>query len=193
MSLNAKLRKTERKTDANHTDLFNICVDSRRREKGFTLIELLVSISLFTMTIFVVSSVFLLTFSTQRRAFAERRALDALRTGLEVMARELRTGTGFPAGCLSGCSSIQFKNDEDKQVDFALDSGCVLRTSEAVSGCITPRSVTIERLNFLLAGAPKGDKLQPRITIAMRVRSKVGREEAVFNLATAVSQRQLDI
>lgn len=163
-----------------------------RRANGFTLIELMVSISIFLTSIIVVTSVFLLSFSTQRRAFAERRVVDALRSGLEVMAREVRTGIGF-ANCPFGCSSLAFKNDEDKNVTYALSSGCVTRSVDALSGCITPSAVTVENLNFIVSGAGAGDRLQPRITVSMRVRSRLGREETVFNLATSVSQRELDI
>lgn len=160
--------------------------------RGFTLIELLVSSSLFIIAIFITTGVFLTALSGERRGFAERRALDALRSGLEVTARELRTGSGFPATCGSGCTSLSFTNDEGRTVAYRLESGCVHRNDGVSAGCITPRQLSIERLNLIVSGAGSGDNVQPRVTLALRVRSRVGREEATFDLATSVTQRKLD-
>ena len=160
--------------------------------KGFTLVELLVATSLFLIVVFVTTSIFLTALSGERRGFAERRVLDALRSGLEVMAREFRTGSGLPSGCSSSCSSLSFTNDEGRTVAYRIEAGCVYRTDGVTSGCITPRQVSIERVNFIVSGSGAGDSTQPRVTLALRVRSRVGREEATFDLATSVTQRKLD-
>jgi prepilin-type N-terminal cleavage/methylation domain-containing protein len=62
-----------------------------RDEKGFSLVELLVAVSVFTIIIIMVLSIFQNSFMVQKNAIATQEVQEGIRYALEVMSKELRS------------------------------------------------------------------------------------------------------
>lgn len=64
-------------------------------KKGFTLVETLVSVSLFFLTVLMISQVFITVIRSERVAYALLTSENNVRNNLELMARAIRMGKNF--------------------------------------------------------------------------------------------------
>jgi prepilin-type N-terminal cleavage/methylation domain-containing protein len=71
-------------------------------QRGFTLIELLVSVALFTIVMVTALGALLSLSAASRRAQAFKSAIDNLSSAVESMTRNIRTGSGYHCGSLTG-------------------------------------------------------------------------------------------
>lgn len=157
---------------------------------GFTLVELLVGIAFFSMVAMVLTGAFLAAFRSQRTAFAFIGVQNNVRFALEVMNREMRTGTQFS---LPAQNRIRFVNDRGETVEYCFAEGAIRKTTGgdaclAGSPAITARDVIVESLSFILTGERPDDGMQPRITILFRI----VREGLSADVQVTVTQRELD-
>jgi type II secretory pathway pseudopilin PulG len=157
---------------------------------GFTLVELVVAVGIFSLVTLVLAGAFVATFRSQRSAFAFLHMQNNVRHALEVMSREMRTGTGF---VLPASNHIRFIDDRNRTIEYCLHENMIRKTIDH-GPCplnsleVTAAGVRVENLQFVLTGAAADDGQQPRITILLRIVS--GGISA--DLQTTITQRQLD-
>lgn len=191
-------------------------------DSGYTLIEMLISISLFSVVVMALVGVMISVFASQAKAIALKDVLDNARFSLELMTRELRTGTDFKYSIPSGCPSIglQFTShnqeipqerfyyvtdtDGDSQYDAIMR---VAMTSAGSVDCTLAQPFTAQEVivypmwlssddsGAVYGGIPGPTDGQPRITISMTVRSRNPRpgQDSSFTLQTTITQRQRDL
>ncbi len=160
-----------------------------KNESGLTLIELIVAVGIFGLVIGMVFGVFTVTVTGQHRIIALRNVEDNLRFVAESMAREARTGKDFTSDSVS----LSFTNDRNQSVIYRLNNGIVEKSSDGGLTYlpITGPEITVDYLNFSLAGQAANDGLQPRITVAIGAESRVGNQKAGLKIQTTISARQL--
>ena len=62
----------------------------QKNQRGFTLVELLISVSIFAMTVFLISGIYIAFSKVQAKAKASQTLLNNAQYTLEIMAREIR-------------------------------------------------------------------------------------------------------
>lgn len=82
-------------------------------EKGFTLVEMIVAIGLFTITLFISSSAFLVVLDADRKSRATRIAMDNLNLSLEDMSRRIKTGNAYNCGGTGGTADCAVVSSQD--------------------------------------------------------------------------------
>lgn len=153
-------------------------------EGGVTLLELLVAMSIFTVTITIVVSVFISMVSAGKRSANATDVDNSANSVLESIAKEMRTGKNFSfGGCgwtdiNSYCSTITFINYHDQIVVYRLagpqyiEKECAVDTNDngiidvADNDCytggavnfrtVTPATVKITDLRFNMDGQNPG-------------------------------------
>ncbi len=169
------------------------CQRSIVARKGFTLIEMMVAVSIFTVVITISMAAFLNISDIQKRAAAFRVVNDNLNFAVEIMTRDIRTGTDY---CAKACapSSFNFTNSDGKPVEYKLDGKTIKRSLDGgVFLAITSSQIEIDDLKFILRGEAAGDGLQPLVTIV--IRGSAGWKRGMrskLNLQATVSQRAID-
>lgn len=173
------------------------------KKEGFSLLEMLVALSVFAVAATVSAGALLNISDAQQKILALRVTQDNLNYALDVIGKEIRTGTSYhcgsdistsPLDCPSGGSSFTFINANGQTVTYKLDSQRLAVSKNGGWQYLTsPDLVIIDQLSFYTIGAPAGDNHQPRVTIILR--GMAGIKEKVkshFNIQTTVSQRLLD-
>jgi type II secretory pathway pseudopilin PulG len=177
-----------------------------QRSAGFTMIEVLVAFTLFLVVVGATSGVFLAAVRSQRNSTAFLNAQNNLRFVLESTSREIRTGRDFQILKTDGPSLrggmgqgengdvLSFTNQNGDSVRYRLQAGKLEKSSDSgVSfSALTAENVTVASFRFYLAGAAPADELQPRITLSVKVRSRVGTQEQEVLVQTTVTQREID-
>lgn len=176
-------------------------------QRGYTLLELIVSLGLFSMVMLVVMGAYVTLVSLDRQARASNQLAASLSFGIESMARNLRTGTGYACNtntsspnCSSGGSSISFTDTQGQLITYRLRSdgsigqctGGLCTDSTAVP--LTDRRITISSLRFYVRGVGTGDNLQPQVTfsVAGTMTTDAG-ESTSFSIQTSAAQRLIEI
>ncbi|MEK7599213.1 MAG: prepilin-type N-terminal cleavage/methylation domain-containing protein [Patescibacteria group bacterium] len=169
---------------------------------GFTLIELIVALGVFSVAIFMSTSTFLNLQNAERKVQNEVNLQDNLRFGLEMMAKEIRTGRdyhcGFSAGvgpldCPAGDSSLTFQTTQLQSVIYRQIDSRIQKSTDGGASFqpLTSGDVLIEDLAFIVSGAASGDSLQPRILISIKASVQTKGTKKELSLQTLVSQRKL--
>ncbi|MBI2623738.1 MAG: prepilin-type N-terminal cleavage/methylation domain-containing protein [Candidatus Liptonbacteria bacterium] len=165
---------------------------------GFTLIELLISLGLFSIIVSIAVGGFVRALRTQRQTQALLAANSNASAALEIMAREIRTGSLFNMGS----SRLEFRNARGKVVAYQLEGGAIQKseknpddTGRTGFQSITGKNVTISDLSFMLQGVSASDGYPPRVAISFAA-SPNTTDPAVagtkVRLATTVSARLAD-
>ncbi len=169
---------------------------SLNSQKGYTLIELMVAISVFSIVVAITSSMLITSLKGQDKSFTSQNVADSARYAMEMISREIRMGTSFPA--LDGVSnSIQFvsamPHRDGKTVRFELVSGQIMFDDD-ISDAVAPTTITssntiVGALSFRLDGTAS----HPRVTIVMRIESSGTKEDVKtsMDLQTTISPRRL--
>ena len=202
---NNKLQITKLKKRTRHSSfvVFN--------SAGFTLLEMVVSIGLFSTLIIAAAGVTLSVSKAQIKAQNIQASLDNIRFSLELITKEMRTGTGWALTsiCAPQGSEISFTTSLGEKRVYFLDSssGAIMRAKVVIGGAecsnpakvkpFTAEEVLVERFNFSftygqIAGSSDG---QPRATITLKVTSRSPKEElqSSMDLQTTVVQRLRDL
>lgn len=180
-------------------------------ESGFTLFEMVISIGLFSILIISASSITIAVSNAQIKAQNIQANLDNIRFSLELITKEMRTGTSWSLSsmCAPLGSEISFTTSLNEKRVYFLNSltGTIMRAKVPISGAdcsdlskvkpFTAAEVLVDRLNFslmygALAGPADG---QPRATITLKVTSRSPKEQfkSSMDLQTTIVQRFRDL
>lgn len=145
---------------------------NRKREikerKAFSLIEIIVSVSIFTIILLSMTSIFKMVIDAQRKAIISQNVQESLKYFLEVINKEIRMAQRSDGGCFvedghifdvedfGDSSSLSFKNRYGECVKYYLEKGDEDRpsrfriTRNNIDDYISPDKINIDSLNFLL-------------------------------------------
>lgn len=179
-----------------------------KSKNGFTLIEILVAFSIFTMVIFLIVSSFLLLNSVQKNTQSAQEVLNELRFVLDVIAKEITSGSAFPEGCENGCNNIIFASKVRpdvplRTIEYKLNSGVITKGEQKTYGScaslplnadcyqpITSDKLRIDLLKFFVNN--KSEETQVIINTAIHGTILPGKKnEKSFKLSTSFSPRLL--
>lgn len=185
--------------------------------KGFTLIELMVSIAIFSVVMTTALGSLLAISYADRKAESLRTVMDNLNFAMEGMSRSIRTGLDYHCGtsgtlttaqdcATTGSNFFVFLANDGYYTAYCLNNNSImrlrvlaaasLRTScSAVDGFlpITAAEISISNLRFLTRGAPRGDNLQPIVTLNIEGSTKISASNTTtFVLQTSMAQRIYD-
>lgn len=181
------------------------------RNRGFTLLEMIISIGIFSVLVVAAIGVTLGISDAQIKAQNIQSILDNIRFSLELITKEMRTGSGYAltTKCAPSGSEISFVTSTGQERVYFLDAsaGIIRRAQTAITGAdcsdpsrvkpFTSEQVTVERLNFseLHGQAPGPIDGQPRTTITLTVTSRSPKLhlQSSMNLQTTVVQRLRDL
>ena len=184
---------------------------------GFTLLEMIAALGVFSVIIVIFSSTFLNLLNAERKTQVAASVQDNLRFALEVMAKEIRTGTEYavgpsdPTACplSSGVAGVwasaafSFKNADNPPKPFTYrlnDPQLNELCGEEGRRCIGKVVGTggAEKFLSLTSKEITIDRLcfylagdQPRVTIVMNARATIQKVETRLNIQTTVSQRKV--
>lgn len=175
---------------------------STRLVCGFTLLEMIIAVGVFTLAIFIAVSSFLTLQAAEKKIQLEANLQNNLRFALEVMAKEIRTGTSYHCGADSGTEPRDCTSGDDESLTFinALNQSVIYRKigdsiQKSSNGgtdfqSLTASGIKIDDLSFYVIGSLLDDDIQPRVTITAKASGKIGGEQKVVVLQTTVSQRK---
>lgn len=188
--------------------------------RGFSLIEMLVSIALFAIVVTTSVGTLLVLVDANAKSQSVQIAINNLSFAVDVMTRQLRTGTDFHCDnnqaaivsgsslksgvndCTNGGSAIAFTDTRTGQrIGFALahpNGTSIQRRIDGMNGNawldMTGGNITITNLDFVVTGSDGNDDLQPSVTLF--IEATVGDVTGLgsqFQIQTTVVQRKLDI
>lgn len=188
------------------------------RSSGFTVVELLVSLGIFVVVVSIAVGGFVRALHTQDQAQALISANSNASLAIEIMARDMRTGTQFCAfanslpdtytacgrpqqsanGYYYNVGKLAFFDASRNQVVYCLAGGAIRKSlgsavCDETSDAITSNNVNIRSLAFEIFGNQANDGYPPRITIVLAVSpssTDPALNSSVINLQTTVSSRQ---
>lgn len=175
------------------------------KEKGFTLFEMIVAVGIFTVVVVIAVSSMLSLTASERKAITLQNTQDNLRFAVEAMAKEMRTGEGFPLDSVSGNDEIIYRTARGQIVSYRLNNTLhgIEKASDEIVGCLPPfgdtcyfpftaLEVKVERLVFYVTGVGD-DNVQPKMTIVVEATTPgIKRTTSRLLLQTTVAQRRLD-
>lgn len=162
---------------------------SHRARTGFTVVELLVAMAVFSITVVLVTSIFVGVINSQRKNTNTQDILDNGRFILEAIARAVRQSD---IGTLDGVSdTLTISHPVKGAVVYSLSGGQVMENGVALSSS----NVVVSRLDFIVAGNSLTDNTQPRVTISLALRdvNQKPSEQSTINLQTTLTPRNLQI
>ena len=171
--------------------------------QGFTLLEMIISIGIFSVLVVASIGVTLSVSNAQIKASNIQATQDNIRFSMELMTKEMRTGSQYTLS--SFCNAIpgqevSFLTSFGEKRAYYLSGDKIMRLKNTTV-CISAQplmadEVAVERLRFVISGTTAGpNDGQPRITVAISVRSKSLKNplESRMNLQTTVVQRLRDL
>lgn len=153
------------------------------------MIELIVALGIFGLVVSMVTGIFLIAITSQRRIIALRNVEDNIRFAMESMVREIKTGKNF---IIDG-ASLSFTNAKNESIRYRPNNKIIEKSSDGGANyfAVTGAEASVDYLNFYLLGQTSGDGLQPRITITVGISSQVGNQSANVKAQTTISGRKL--
>ena len=173
---------------------------------GFTLLEMTLAIGIFSVLVVSAIGIMLGVTKAQIKAGNIQEVQDNIRFGLELMTKELRTGTQYIITnfCGSG-GEINFLTAQGESRSYWLDTQkqAIMRGTnvDGSEDCIaasqlTADEISVENLILEIDGeVPGPNDGQPRVTITLKVSAKnpaIGSESSM-DLQTTVVQRLRDL
>lgn len=167
------------------------------RAAGFTLLEMIAALGVFSVIIIIFSATFLSLLNAERRTQIAANVQDNLRFALEVMAKEIRTGTGYSIPSSPSNTSITFTNADNVPVTYRLSGSDLLSNPCNLNPCIgkvisgkflplTSKQISVQKLEFYpLSGS------QPSVQIVIRARAMVQNVETELTVQTTISKRKV--
>lgn len=178
---------------------------------GFTLLETVVAVGIFSLLVVLSIGITLGILRAQTKASNIQSVLDNIRFGLELITREMRTGSNlkYIANCGSIGSGIEFIDlnvspaaarfyylqdtdaipGPDTLMRVAMNPGVIIINCAAALP-LTSSEVLVEQFDAKLEGAGVNDG-QPRVTFFLKIKSKNPKMEldTSMNIQTTVVQR----
>lgn len=184
---------------------------SWQNQNGFTLLEMVVSIGIFSVVIVATIGLMLSISSAQIKASNIQAVQDNIRFGLELLTKEIRTGSNFSitGSCGPAGSKITFDATSGRRVYFwdatnlrimrakenIISADCDGATGKAVP--FSAEDIFIDRFQIETRGigAAGSDDGQPIITLTLRARSKTPKIqlESAMDIQTTVTPRLRDL
>ncbi len=178
---------------------------------GFTLLEMVISIGIFSVVMVISIGLMLSVSSAQIKAANTQAVLDNIRFGLELITKEIRTGSNFSTAsplCAPLGSEIRFDAVSGRRIYFwdNIDFR-IMRAKEDITGIdcsgstgkavpFSAEDVYIDRFNVITEGIiPGSSDGQSMITMVVRVRSKSPKIplDSALDLQTTVIPRLRDL
>ncbi len=191
--------------------------------RGFTLVELLVAITVFTIFITILISVFTSFIQFQSISQNERQAIDTLAGAVDTISREARLGHDYRCGrevaSASGrgrepeCRCFVFKDQLGREVEYRWRSDKerlekkINRLEDARDGCGLSDSGAVESTDGWVPATDKSialgkvlfyidggsSNIQPRARVFFNGTYVVEGKDRSITLSTQVTQRVLDL
>jgi prepilin-type N-terminal cleavage/methylation domain-containing protein len=171
-------------------------------QKGVTLVELMVVTAIFSLVLG--SSISLLEngIKVQRQVLNIEHLSDDISYVTEYISRTIRMakkdklGDYITAGCnfeTDDGTQLRFLNSAMQKNEFFLEDSRLKESKDFSSPtALTSSNFEITKLHFYLQGSCQDDDLQPRITVAMEIKTKE-KNPQTLNVQTTISQRDLDV
>lgn len=159
---------------------------------GFTLFEMVVATTLFLVVMVIALAAFINAGNIQQKAESLRAVNDNLNFAIEMMMREIRTGSGYTS---ISPTEFQFTDAYNKSIRYRLNNNAIEKSIDGGTtfAPITASEVHIDSLNFNVRGQASGDQIQPLVVI--NIKGTAGARETSkmkLNLEVTVSQRLVD-
>ncbi|MBV9349302.1 MAG: prepilin-type N-terminal cleavage/methylation domain-containing protein [Patescibacteria group bacterium] len=188
--------------------------------RAFTLVEMMVAVSIFAIVMLVGVGALLALVQANARAEAINSVMNNLNAALDSMSRTIRVGTTYhcetspvpplpatlavPQDCAGGGGKLLAlegangdPNNPNDQIVYRLNGTQLERSLAAGANgtfvAITAPEVSIDKFEFYVVGAPRGDNLQPRVLMHIQGSAKVPGGTTIFTVQASVVQRLLDI
>jgi len=172
--------------------------------KGLTLIEILVAVTVFAITVGIISGLFVSATRAQRRTLAAQELLSQTSYILEYMSRALRMARKeLTGGCLTNTGDnyeiitdgIRFIDYNGICTKFFLENEQIKKGVGVDTWELTSSQLQVNSLKFNLSGETQTDTVQPRVTIYLKIQSKrpVAGSSPKIQIQTSISQRNLDV
>ena len=180
------------------------------KEHGFTLLEMVISIGIFSVLVVASIGLTIGRSNAQIKAQNIQSILNNMRFSLELITKEMRTGSNYVLTtlCASSGSEISFITSLGEQRVYFLNStsGIIMRAKVPITAgdCtntskvkpFTAEEVLVERQSLLLSGPQAGPvDGQPRTTVRLKVTSRSPKFhlQSSMDLQTTVVQRLRDL
>jgi len=161
----------------------------KNTSKGFTLIETLVAISIFIITMVIISQIYISAMRAERITYALIQNEESVRYALDTMSKTIRMGRGF-SGTGTELSFDYFYKGNSENIVYSFDDNTIKRKfmgSDLLP--LLPPEVKIENGKFDFE--PQTSDKQAFVTISFRVVSTVGGRDYGFDVQTAVTPRRI--
>ena len=191
-------------------------------KSGLTLLEMVVAVGIFGTAMVMAVGIMLGALSANFKSAQIQAVIDNARFSLELIAREMRTGTNFQItnhNCLNQIlDGIEFidrnvpagdpgkkryyyladrdgNGNPDAVMRVAFNNEASIDCSQDIEKAFTGEEVIVENFQIRLAGQAVGDlDGQPRVTVSLKVKSTSPKyqQDSTMNLQTTVVQRLLE-
>jgi prepilin-type N-terminal cleavage/methylation domain-containing protein len=151
-------------------------MDGNKKQKlnnrGFSLLEIVVSLAIFLTVIVIVTSFFEMSIRAQREAISAGNLQESMRYAFEAMSKEIRMAKKDESGACAVAdkvykvenSVLSFINQDDKCVQYFLDSSRIKIIRDTIEAYVTPENIKVNNLSFYL-----DESLQPRVTLMVNL------------------------
>ena len=186
----------------------------RQVRAGFTLLEMLISTFVFGISVTFLVATYLSAQQTEQAILAYVNTVENLRATLENIARDIRTGFGFPAAGENNTpwvgDRLQFTDRLNRVVEFCLgkcqfsNKQCIKKQINGIcdqnsTDFITASEINITKLQFYVYGTdPAAPPLcqnnptdQPRVTSVIEATAPFKNQDVQFKVQTTITQRLL--
>lgn len=186
----------------------------KNNQQGFTLMEMVVVLAIFTITISIISDIFINAIIVQRKIIVYNEVLSDAHYAMEKMARYVRTGT-ISYDDYSSINEPEDKlfviDNDDVKTFFKLcdiGAGCslcptnvnkclIMSIDEGLNwGSVTPKGIEVDDLKFYIKPltdpfATGGPDIQPSVVIIMKIKnnSSISRYLSEVVLQSTISTR----
>ena len=191
-------------------------------KSGLTLLEMVVAVGIFGTAMVMAVGIMLGALSANFKSAQIQAVIDNARFSLELIAREMRTGTNFQItnhNCLNQIlDGIEFvdrnvpagdpgkkryyyladrdgNGNPDAVMRVAFNNEAPIDCSQDIEKAFTGEEVIVENFQIRLAGQAIGSlDGQPRVTVSLKVKSTSPKyqQDSTMNLQTTVVQRLLE-
>lgn len=171
------------------------------KQQGITLLEILIAISMFSVVIIGAIGLFVSLIKNQQALLDRAYVLNTLSYSTEYMSKAIRMAQkDIDGNCvgsnenfvLIGPSNIKFLNYNNECQEFLLENQTLKVKKLNATQDLTPNSIIVESLNFVLYGESQLDTKQPKVSFVLKAKAKNSIAPS-FLIQTTVSQRMLDI
>ncbi|MDP3792119.1 MAG: type II secretion system protein [bacterium] len=165
---------------------------NKKNKAGFTLVEILVSLTIFSLMVVMVATIYVSAVSWERRVVATEKLVENNIFVVETMAREIRVSSISGPDSL-GCTAttLTINHPTYGNVTYSLNGeGNVQRqTSSTVN--VSSSNVKFSRMSFCIIGSGPIDNQPAKVTILLSLENRVGIQVMPISVQTTVTSRDI--